>query len=236
LVQEKYGLMPTGVGNFISVSDFSARILKDYLPSGAHFFRVTNPIDIEESTPARPSAARGFAFVGRLSPEKGADLFAQAAVDAGVVARFVGSGEAETRVRDICPQAEFLGWQDRAGVIDAIRRSRAVVFPSLWYETQGLVVKEAAALGVPSIVSDGCAARDSVVDRVTGLLFRAGDPGDLAAKLRMLEDSPSLAEEYGNNAYARYWSAPCTLARHVGELIDCYQSILRNGTDRDVHE
>lgn len=234
-VQEKYGLMPTEVCNFISVSDFSARILKNYLPSNARLFRVTNAIDIQRSTSAKPSAAHGFTFVGRLSPEKGADVFAEAAVRAGVVARFVGSGEAEARVRQIYPQAKFSGWQDRAGVIDAIRQSRAVVFPSLWYETQGLVVKEAAALGVPSIVADGCAARDSVVDGVTGLLFRAGDTNDLALKLRMLEDSPNLAEEYGSNAYAQYWSAPCTLARHVDELIDCYQSILRGGTDRDLH-
>lgn len=228
VVQERVGHLPADVHNFITVSDFSARILQRHLPAQARFFRVTNPIDIAAAPPKSLESGDGFTFVGRLSPEKGADLLAHAALRAGVVARFVGSGDAEEQIRAIYPQAQMLGWQDRTGVIAALRASRAVVFPSLWYETQGLVVREAAALGVPAIVSDGCAARDSIVDGETGLLFKSGDVGDLTQKLRQLEDNPAQALQLGRQAYTQYWLAPHTLDRHIDELLECYNTILRD--------
>jgi len=42
------------------------------------------------------------------------------------------------------------------------------------------VVLEAAALGVPAIVSDACAAKEAIIDGETGLLF------DLAMSLTYL--------------------------------------------------
>ena len=67
---------------------------------------------------------------------------------------------------------------------------------------KALVVLEAAAKGVPAIVSDGCAARDLIVHE-TGLFFRNGDIADLAEKISALQD-PKLAEDLGRRAYERY--------------------------------
>jgi glycosyltransferase involved in cell wall biosynthesis len=76
----------------------------------------------------------------------------------------------------------------------------------LWYETLGLVVLEAAANGIPSIVPDTSAAREIVIDGVTGLHFRGGDEQDLRAKMRLLQD-PELAATLGRAAYDRFWSS-----------------------------
>jgi glycosyltransferase involved in cell wall biosynthesis len=88
------------------------------------------------------------------------------------------------------------------------------------------VVAEAAALGIPSIVSDGCAARDGVVDGITGLLFRSGDIDDLAQKIAMLNSDPTLALRLGQAAYSKYWANPSTLDSHVQELLECYRRIM----------
>jgi glycosyltransferase involved in cell wall biosynthesis len=218
--------MPDDVSNFITVSDYSETLLRRCLPRGAKFYRVHNPIDIEKPPPADPANNNVFTFVGRLSPEKGAALFAAAALKAKVKAIFVGSGAEEGRIREINPHAVLLGWQDRAGVIQAIRSSRAVVFPSLWHETQGLVVIEAAALGIPAIVSDACAAKDNIIDGETGVLFHSANVDDLASKLKLLGSDKQLTNDLGNAAYKRYWSAPCTQERHAAELISCYENIL----------
>lgn len=225
-VQRKIGNMPDGVSNFITVSDYSELLLRRWLPRNAKFYRVHNSIDIEKSPPADPAINNAFTFVGRLSPEKGAVLFAAAALKAKVKAIFVGSGAEEGSIREINPHAELRGWQDRAGVIQAIRSSRAVVFPSLWHETQGLVVTEAAALGIPAIVSDACAAKDNIIDGKTGLLFRSGNVDDLVSKLQLLGSDNQLVNDLGSAAYKRYWSAPCTRERHATELISCYENIL----------
>ena len=106
--------------------------------------------------------------------------------------------------------------------------SRALVFPSRWYETQGLVIKEAAAVGVPTIVSDGCAGRDSVDDGETGLWFASGDIKDLNEKLRFVRDQPDHVRRMGATAYERYWKNPDTLTKHGQLLVECYNEILSN--------
>lgn len=225
-VQRYYGLIPGGIENFIAVSDYSQSLLSPCLPRNAKFFRVNNPIDIEKTPASDPSNNREFTFIGRFSPEKGVTVFANAAQFAGVRAVFVGSGRESRTISALNPNAILCDWQDRAGVNKAIRSSRAIVFPSLWHETQGLVVMEAAALGVPCVVSDACAARDSIVDGVSGFLFRAGDPNDLAAKLVLLQRNPQLAISLGKKAYDQYWRSPCTREKHVKELISCYAEIM----------
>jgi glycosyltransferase involved in cell wall biosynthesis len=201
--------------------------LRPWLPRSANYLRVRNPINIEKAPPSVPSNNRVFTFVGRLSPEKGAAVFASAARLADVGAVFVGSGRESLKIPTLNPDAILLGWQARAGVIQAIRSSRAIVFPSLWHETQGLVVMEAAAVGVPAVVSDACAARDNIVDGVSGLLFRAGDVADLAAKLRLLDSDQQLVEALGKAAYEQYWASPCTLYNHVQDLVGCYNYLMR---------
>lgn len=226
VVQDKFGHIQDGIKFFITVSNYSESLIRPWLPSTAKFFRVGNPTDIDKTTPANVGENDAFTFIGRLSPEKGGALFAAAASIAKVRAVFVGCGEEEQHIRAVNPTAEFIGWQDRAGVIRDIQLSRAVVFPSLLHEGQPLVVMEAAALGVPVIASNECAAKDSVIDGETGLLFRARDSKDLSEKLSLLNSSPQLASSLGLGAYESYWCSPCTLKYHAKQLVDCYTEIL----------
>lgn len=225
VVTSKAGI-PRRIENFIYVSDFSLEVLKAYLPVGAKYWYVPNPIDIERMPQAKPSDSDVFTFVGRFSPEKGAQLFAKAARNLGVRARFVGGGELTQKLQEINPNAEFTGWLSRDAIPEVIRNSRAVVFPSYLYETQGMVVAEAAALGIPCIVSDACAGRDYVVDGVTGILFSSGDVASLELAIKKLSGSAELANVMGRASYSRYWELPPTLKHHVTELIACYRGIL----------
>lgn len=231
IVQQQVAGMPSRVEHFISISDYSEVLLRSFLPSGVKIYRVRNPIDIDYSSPSSPASSDSFCFVGRLSPEKGGMLFASAARMAEVPAVFIGTGTEVQGIREAYPSAQLRGWQDRSGVIAAIRSSRALVFPSLWHETQGLVVLEAAALGVPVVVSDGCAAREFVIHGETGLVFRSGNVEDLARCLKILRDDPYQANALGRNAYERYWANPCTLDNHLNELVGCYTEILSGEMD-----
>lgn len=225
-VQRQIAGIPDRLAHFISVSDFSENILRPYLPQGACIHRVTNPIDVEKANPARPGSNSPFSFVGRLSPEKGPALFAQASRRAGIHAQFLGDGEAREQVQSLNPAASIHGWCSRDTVRAHLMASRAVVFPSLWYETQGMVTLEAAALGIPCIVSDACASRDYVEDGVTGLWFRSGDAGSLVEKLRFLDGNSDVANTMGLEAHRRYWAVPHDQQRHLRELLACYESIL----------
>lgn len=229
-VQSSVGGLPGQVRHVITVSDFSRSLLQPHFPPGTRFHSAANPIDLPKQAAADPSASDDFLFVGRMNPEKGTLLFAQAADDAGVQASFVGQGPEEAAIRQHHPKAMLHGWQPRHAALERMRQARCLVFPSMWHETQGMVVLEAAALGVPAIVSDACAASQAIVDGKTGLLFKQGDRRALHHKLLRLKQDPALARTMGLAAYERYWSAPCTLARHTAELMQCYQEMVAGWT------
>jgi glycosyltransferase involved in cell wall biosynthesis len=84
---------------------------------------------------------------------------------------------------------------------------------------------EAAAIGIPAIVSDASAARTSVIDGITGLWFKAGDAQDLAKKIEGMRDD-DLAARMGRAAHERYWKNPRTMDRHIKELEQTYQKVL----------
>jgi glycosyltransferase involved in cell wall biosynthesis len=225
-VQDRFGGIPSRLKYFITVSEYSESLLRPWLPTNAEFFRIRNPIAIKKVPLSTVEGNSAFTFVGRLSAEKGPDVFAQAARLAQVRAVFVGSGPKENTIASINPSVELLGWQDRADVVRAIQSSRALVFSSLLHETQGMAVLEAAALGVPAIVADSCAAKCDIVDGETGLLFRANDASDLAAKLSLLNRDSEMAARLGRKAYDRYWANPSTIEIHTQQLIACYEDVM----------
>lgn len=156
---------------FISISDFSERILQIYFPQNTAFERVHNPIDVIDQI--NPQKKEYFLYVGRLAKEKGVDLFCQALCDLGLKGIVVGDGpELETLKKMFAePYIEFVGWKSRDEVVEYMKNARALVFPSRWYETDGLSVREALSIGLPCIVSSNCAARDYITDDSKGRVF-----------------------------------------------------------------
>ncbi|ULH13919.1 glycosyltransferase family 4 protein (plasmid) [Deinococcus sp. KNUC1210] len=65
------------------------------------------------------------------------------------------------------------------------------------HEGLGLVVLEAAAAGIPTVVSDASGVRDANIPGVTGLQVRTGDVNGLAQALVELLTDPALARTYG---------------------------------------
>jgi glycosyltransferase involved in cell wall biosynthesis len=225
-IQRRFGEMPGGVGDFVVPSGPVREIVARFLPAGARCHVVPSPVEVPRSEPADSGGNDPFVFVGRLQRDKGAAVFARAAAKAGVRAVFVGSGEESDAVRRACPDAELTGWLAPEHVRAVVRGARAVINPSLVYETQGLTLLEAAAQGIPGIVSDASAAREAVADGVTGLWARAGDAEDLAEKLVTLRQEPELARRLGAAAYERFWSGGWDAARHLDRLEAVYRGAL----------
>ena len=113
----------------------------------------------------------------------------------------------------------------------ALRQASALVFPSVWYEGLPLSVLEAQGLGVPVIVSDACAGRESVVDGVTGLWFKSGDVDDLARALATTRDGNTM-RAMSNAAYCHFWADPPTLDAHLGKLTALYRDVLNRPAKR----
>jgi glycosyltransferase involved in cell wall biosynthesis len=226
LIQIKAGGIPEFIKAFIVVSDFSRQILEPFLPQGAPIHLVKNPIDIGRAPKAIIEEKAPFIYVGRLSPHKGIALLACASTQVTQQTLFVGEGRSRADIERIAPAARIGGWLPKNRVYEELSKARTLVFPSLWYETQGLVVTEAAAMGIPSIVADTSAARELVEDGVTGYWFTGGNSGALVEKMRALEDT-ATARRMGEAAYERCWNTCFTIEMHVRELEECYSQLLK---------
>lgn len=221
IVQNKAGKFGGPPWKLIAVSEFSRARIARFMPSAGTCDVIACPISVARGPAASPNLYRRLVALGRLSPEKGVVLLAKAALLAAMEITFIGSGESEPLIRAANPTATILGWLSHDAAIDELRRSRALVFPSRCYETQGLVVPEAAALGIPSIVSDVTSASDNVIDGRTGLLFRSGSVEALVARLRELQDDAKVAA-MGHAAYDHYWQKPRTLDQYIDRLETIY--------------
>lgn len=156
-VHRLIGTWERGVDQFLAPTEF----LRDRLiAAGLPAQRIavhSNFVDDPGPRPEPPSASTRVVFVGRLSDEKGLRV----ALDAwrrtsptGLELVIVGDGPLrENLLRDAARSVSFLGRINHAEVQELLLTSRAVVFPSLWYEVQPLAVLEAFAAGVPVLGS-----------------------------------------------------------------------------------
>jgi len=225
LIQNNFGMVRSPLLNFITISDFSEKILRPFLPSESGVFRVASPSDFVPEDRVDVTRNRDFIALGRLSPEKGLDLLAKAARELDCPVTFVGDGPSKEQISSLNPKARITGWQSRPQVMAHLRSARCLVLSSLWYEAQPMVIAEAAAVGVPAIVPDRCAGSEMVENGVTGLWFRSGDYADLRDKMKIMADEETAAR-MGKAAYERHWRNPFTLEKHLDALERCYASIL----------
>lgn len=216
---------PGLVQNYISLSDRSISLLARYLPRQARVFPLANMMDIARRPQVAASQSDTILYVGRLDAEKGVRLLADTAVKLSLPVTFVGEGPLRAEI-EAMPGMTVTGWLPREEVYDWIGRARCLVFPSLWYETFGLVVDEAAARGIPAIVSDISAAAERVNDTVTGWVFRSGDAGDLARCLVLTRDDGRV-QAAGDAAYRTFWRDASTSELHTQSLMRIYRQVMQ---------
>ncbi|EKF58651.1 group 1 glycosyl transferase [Agrobacterium albertimagni AOL15] len=150
----------------------------------AHTIRVLrNPV--RPWTTSRVPAERNsaFLFVGRLEHDKGVLLLAEATKRAGVPAMFVGEGALGSQISALNPQAELVGFKDRAGLKEIAAKTRCLVVPTRSRETFSLVAYEALTSGIPVIISEFAATRDEIVTQGVGISCNPYEPGALCRSL-----------------------------------------------------
>lgn len=147
------------------------------------------------------------ACVAPLSPEKGVEVFLDAARGLSQIPiKIAGDGPEAARLRERV-ERERLRNVELVGKLVGPARDRFyrnalfVVVPSLVPETFGLVVLEAYAAGKPVIASRIGALPEVVREGKTGLLVPAGDVDTLRGEIKKLWEDADLRRAFGQ--YAR---------------------------------
>ena len=158
-----------------------------------------NPVSIKDTAASNPSEGEYVAFAGRVSPEKGVNVFLAAAARLpDIPFKVAGDGPVlpEMKAR-ATPNVEFLGRLGFDELRAFYRRSRVLVVPSLCFEQFGMVAADAMAVGVPVIASKIGGLPYVVDEGVTGSLFEPGNPADLVQHVRRLWEDPQLCNQMG---------------------------------------
>jgi glycosyltransferase involved in cell wall biosynthesis len=135
--------------------------------------------------------------VARLAPEKGLDAMLRASAAAGVRSLLVGSGSERARLEAMAPEAVFTGELPADRVAEAYVSADIFALLSA-HEPWGVAVNEAAASGLPLVLSDRVgAAADLLRDGENGVLVPYGDTDAAAGAFRSLAGDPQLRRSYG---------------------------------------
>jgi glycosyltransferase involved in cell wall biosynthesis len=155
-------------------------------------------------------------YLGRLTEEKGVRLLMAAWSSAvGVPLVIAGAGPLADEVAAWAadrPEVSFVGLRDKAASRTLVADAIAVVVPSVWQETFGLVVVEAMAAGVPAVVADHGSLPELVSDGVTGVTHRPGDAAALTSALRRMVGAPAALGEAARARYEREFTPSAGLA------------------------
>ncbi|MGI8730623.1 MAG: glycosyltransferase family 4 protein [Solirubrobacteraceae bacterium] len=143
-------------------------------------------------------------FVGDVRRDKGADVLIDAYARLSRPPPLVLIGEVwPDAPRTLPPGATLLGAWPNAAVREAMRRSLALVAPSIWPEPFGIVVAEALTAGRPVVASAIGGIPEIVRDGRDGLLVTPANAGALAAALERIAGDASLRERLAAGAAER---------------------------------
>lgn len=173
--------------------------------------------------------------LGRLAPEKNIEFLARAVLrflktDPSAVFLVVGYGPLEEALREIFREMpdrlKLFGPASGKTLADCYAAMDLFAFSSLT-ETQGIVVIEAMAAGLPIVALDASGVRDAMTDQ-TGILLQNADEAEFSEALRAMKEHPPErgvitreAEKYSLDASAR-------------KMLDLYnEAILEGRTERD---
>lgn len=227
----EYTVMPNGV-------DFPRGRVDDSLVD-----QVTEGYDLPRDLPV-------FLFVGRMMWYKGIRIILDALkllADSGTGFRMVFVGDGGDK-DEIIAYAGSLGLGDRVIFSPAIRdrnlirawycRANLFLFPST-FDTNGLVVREAAACGLGSVLVEGSCAAEDVTDGVSGFLIQE-DAESMAAKLRQIMENPEVMRRVGEGAQSEIymsWEDAVTRAyRRYFTVINNYRRGLYPERDKFTDE
>jgi glycosyltransferase involved in cell wall biosynthesis len=186
------------VSRFIVPSAFMADRLGEMGFDPARLVVKPHFIDDGGARSVPAAECRRVVFVGRLAAGKGVAALLRAwerVGETGLVLTIVGDGPLASELRESAPRGvEFLGWTARDEVMHLMRESRALVFPSEWYEPFGMVLIEAMAAGLPIIVNN-IADAVPITAAHPRLIGVPQDDGALAGCLTELADDAFVSAE-----------------------------------------
>lgn len=193
MTQRLLGSYAKNVDKFVVPSRFYLEKLVEWGWSRERFVHIPNFVDVTTHIPD-PNVGKAFIFFGRLGPEKGLKTLIAAAAKAKQPVWIVGTGPEEDALKklatDTGADVQFFGYKTGHDLHELIRRSRAMVLPSEWYENAPMSIMESYALGRPAIGANIGGIPELIRIGETGDVFESGNAEALAEAMSLFAAYP----------------------------------------------
>ena len=207
----------------IYITKFSEKKISSFFPYRSDFYRVTNHVEnFRTGNRVAAEENESYLYIGRVSEEKGLDLFCEAVTRLNKKACVIGDGPLLDSFRKKYPQIDFVGWKTSEEMRPYIHKTRCLIVSSRWYETMGLTIVEMQQYGIPCIVPEQCAGSEYIVNNRTGLLYEIGDIESLMKAIRLTE-SDCLVQTISRSIHSTLDMEPFLLGNHCDVLTGVYQ-------------
>ncbi len=206
---------------FVSISDHQRRPI----PNLNWVRTVLHGMPARLLTP-QPVTPSYFAFLGRISPEKGVDKAIRIAGTAGVKLKIAAKVDVADQkywqdeikpLVDASPHVEFIGEINDAQKPAFLSGAHALLFPIDWPEPFGLVMIEAMACGTPVIAFNRGSVPEVIDHGLTGFIV----PDERAA-VAAIENLDRLDRRLVRQQFERRF----TSRRMAHDYLDVYQELI----------
>ena len=172
-----------------------------------------------------------FVYVGRIEREKGIELLLKIAEKRRHIDFvFVGEGsflDSALRIKKelSLDNVNFVGKVSSEKVGHFISKSIALILPSLWMETFGLVVLEAFSYSKPVISSNYGGMSEIITHDEDGILANPGDLNEFLRAVDFYYENKNIATEMGESGYKKLIGC---FSEHVfyENLLKLYQEVI----------
>lgn len=194
-----------GVDEFIAISKFIARRIEKVY--GRESTVIYPPVDID-SYAIGQGREDYYVTASRMVPYKRIDLIVEAFAkmpDRRLVV--IGDGPEFEKINKLtAPNISLLGYQPHEALKSHLQRARAFVFAA--EEDFGIAPLEAMACGTPVIALGRGGARETVIDGLSGILFKEQSIESLTGAVKRFESIDSRFDPKAVRRHAVKFSAP----------------------------
>ena len=151
-----------------------------------------------------------FLFIGRLSEEKGIEVLLDAFKELPFSLKIAGDGPMKEKVMSMAKKSSnisYLGNLTHDGVRAELRKAKALLFPSVWFEGMPMTILEAFSTGTPVIASNLGAMTSLISNGSNGFLFEPGNVNNLRDTVVQYNALTTVEKKkMGSNAFNNYQS------------------------------
>jgi glycosyltransferase involved in cell wall biosynthesis len=218
IVDTKTGVTPHAISSGVDLELF-----KPATPGMHPDLALRQKVGIPENVPI-------ILYVGRLDRDKEVDVAirvcARAMDQTNAHLLIVGDGHERARLTHLCyslgigPKSHFTGFISSAdGLADIYRLANVFVIGSQ-IETQGIVLLEAAASGLPIVAINATCVPEIVVHNANGYLVQPGCTEDMGNHIIQLIQNPGPAVEMGRSG------RKLVLKHSIQQTLETYENLL----------